>query len=213
LIVPEPEGTDPAWGEDPVGSDLDPAESSSSKWAAVIKHPLVASAAAAIIAGLVLALVTPLFDVASSGADTDTPATSESVPASTPASPTSVPTPAGTYFFVYGTTMPGHLRYHLIQEFVAEATPARVPGQVYDTGSGYPAAKFGPGTGEVEGHLLRLRPERVGETQRLFTQIEAGMFERVSVETNSGVTAFAYEWIGSIQGMELIAGEWSGEES
>ena len=212
--MPETEGINPKTsGQDPAGSDVDPAESSSSKWAAVTKHPLVSSAVAAIIAGVVLALVTPLFNVAPSGARTETPATSSSVPASTAATSTSVPAPQETHFFVYGTTMPGHLRYHLIQEFVAEATPARVPGQVYDTGSGYPAAKFGPGTGEVEGHLLRLRPERVGEAQRLFTQIEAGMFERVSVETDSGVTAFAYEWIGSTQGMDLIEGEWSGEES
>jgi gamma-glutamylcyclotransferase (GGCT)/AIG2-like uncharacterized protein YtfP len=116
--------------------------------------------------------------------------------------------------FVYGTTMPGHQRYEYIQDFVAEATPDRVTGRLYDSGFGYPAAKFGGGQRPIEGYLLRLRPDRVSEARRTFTEMEAGLFEAVPVETESGVTATGYEWIGSIDGMPLIEdGRWNGPQA
>jgi len=116
--------------------------------------------------------------------------------------------------FVYGTTMPGHLRYPLIEDFIAETTRASVPGRLYDSGSGYPAAKFGGGSGQgmIEGYLLRLRPERVAEAKRTFTEFEAGLFEPVSVTTDGGVTATAYEWIGPIDGLPRLDGMWKGQE-
>jgi hypothetical protein len=52
----------------------------------------------------------------------------------------------------------------------------------------------------------------VADARRTFTEIEAGLFEPVSVETASGVEATAYEWIRSTDGMEPIDGMWSGEE-
>ncbi len=118
-----------------------------------------------------------------------------------------------TYFFVYGTTMPGHLRHELIEEFVAEATPDSVTGRLYDSGEGYPAAKFTAGPETIEGHVLLIRPERVFEAQRTFTEIEAGLFEQVSVETEGGVAATAYQWIGSTDELELIDdGVWDRDE-
>lgn len=117
-----------------------------------------------------------------------------------------------TRLFVYGTSMPDHRNYPQIAEFVAEATPARVEGQLWDTGEGYPAAKFGAGLGTIDGFLLRLRPDRASEALRVMTQIESGLFERVTVETESGQTAWAYEWIGSTDGMEPVEGMWSGPE-
>lgn len=117
--------------------------------------------------------------------------------------------------FAYGTTMPGHLRYPLIEDFVAETTRASVPGRLYDSGSGYPAAKFGGGSGQgtIEGYLLRLRPERVAEAKRTFTEFEAGLFEPVSITTDGGVTAMAYEWIGPIDGLSKLDGIWTGREA
>lgn len=120
--------------------------------------------------------------------------------------------PKDTYMFVYGTTMPGHVRYPRIEEFVAEATRASVPGRLYDSGSGYPAAKFS-GQGTIEGYLLRLRPERLFEAEKEFTAIEAGLFQAVSVKTDSGVTATAYEWIGPVDGLSRLDGMWSGPEA
>lgn len=119
------------------------------------------------------------------------------------------PSSPDTYIFVYGTTMPGQSRYSLIEDFVAETIRASTTGRLYDSGSGYPAAKFG-GSGTIEGYLLRLRPERVTEAKRTFTEIEAGLFDPVPVTTHSGVTATAYEWIGSVDGLPRLDGMWNG---
>lgn len=134
----------------------------------------------------------------------------DEVPAPAPTS-----SPAAAHIFAYGTTMPGHLRHSLIQDFVAEAVPAGVPGRLYDSGSGYPAAKFGGGSGQgtIEGYLLRLRPGREAEAMRAFTAFEAGLFEPVAVTTVDGVPATAYEWIGSVDGLTPLTGRWQGPEA
>ncbi len=131
----------------------------------------------------------------------------------TPAAPTPTNTTSETYVFVYGTTMPGHLRYPYIEAFVAEATPDSVDGRLYDTGQGYPAAVFGAGTGTIEGYVLRLRPDRAAEALRVFTEMEAGLFHPTTVTTKRGIEANAYEWLGATDGLTPLRGTWSGEEA
>jgi gamma-glutamylcyclotransferase (GGCT)/AIG2-like uncharacterized protein YtfP len=121
--------------------------------------------------------------------------------------------PADEYMFVYGTTMPGHLRYSIIEDFVAETSPATVSGRLYDSGNGYPAAKFSGGQGTIEGYLLRLRPDRAAEARRAFTEFEAGLFQPVTVVTTSGITATGYEWIRSVDGLTRLDGMWQGPEA
>jgi gamma-glutamylcyclotransferase (GGCT)/AIG2-like uncharacterized protein YtfP len=116
-----------------------------------------------------------------------------------------------TQVFVYGTTQPGHVRYEFIEDFVAHTRPARVVGQLFDTGAGYPAAKFGEGRSLIEGHLLELHPDLVDEAFRTFAEIEADLYAPVEVETVEGESATAYEWIGSTDGFELLDGVWTGE--
>jgi gamma-glutamylcyclotransferase (GGCT)/AIG2-like uncharacterized protein YtfP len=123
------------------------------------------------------------------------------------------PTSTDTYYFVYGTTMPGHLRYELIEDFVAKATRASVTGRLYDSGSGYPAAKFSSSEDAVEGYLLRIRPDRLSEAKRTFTAMESGLFEPVEVQTDDGTKATAFEWIGSIDGLERLNGMWDRPEA
>ena len=45
--------------------------------------------------------------------------------------------------FVYGTLMPGHLRWSMIAPYAVDQGVAVVPGTLYDTGHGWPAAAFG----------------------------------------------------------------------
>ena len=45
--------------------------------------------------------------------------------------------------FVYGTLMPGHLRWPMLAADAIDQRPATVPGTLYDTGRGWPAAVFG----------------------------------------------------------------------
>ena len=122
-------------------------------------------------------------------------------------------TPSGhTDVFVYGTTMPDHLRYPAIEEYVASVSRDSASGRIFDTGAGYPAAKFG-GVGTIHGYVLRLRPDRASEALRTFTQLEAGLFQQVTLATTGGITATAYEFIGSTEGMTAVTGEWSGAEA
>ncbi|HEX6870565.1 MAG TPA: gamma-glutamylcyclotransferase family protein [Micromonosporaceae bacterium] len=128
------------------------------------------------------------------------------VGAAAPATPSAA---QQTWFFVYGSTMPGQSRYYLIEDYVAETVRASVAGRLYDTGADYPAAKFGGGQGTIEGYLLRLRPDRASEAKRTFTEIEAGLFEPVQVQTANGVSATAYEFIGPVDGMTRLDGMWT----
>jgi gamma-glutamylcyclotransferase (GGCT)/AIG2-like uncharacterized protein YtfP len=122
------------------------------------------------------------------------------------------PTQTGTYFFVYGTTMPGHLRYPVIEEFIAAYVPDRVTGRLYDSGFGYPAAKFGGGQSWIEGFRLEIRPGREVEARRAFTSFESGLFDPVTVRTEGGVTVTAYEWIAAVDGFEELDGRWDRPE-
>ena len=57
--------------------------------------------------------------------------------------------------FVYGTFIPGDVRWPLIADEVMVARRARVAGRLYDTGRGYPAARFGGGR-FIEGWVYEL---------------------------------------------------------
>jgi gamma-glutamylcyclotransferase (GGCT)/AIG2-like uncharacterized protein YtfP len=131
----------------------------------------------------------------------------------TVAIPPTTPAASATYLFVYGTTMPGHLRYPDIQHFVAKADRDSVEGELFDSGAGYPAAKFGAGSGIIEGYVLKLRPDRVDEALRTLTALESGLFHPTTVTTAGGVTATAYEWIDSTEGLAPVTGMWSGTEA
>lgn len=54
--------------------------------------------------------------------------------------------------FVYGTLMPGHLRWGLISPYAGDHRPATVAGRLYDTGLGWPAARF---AAPVDGGAIR----------------------------------------------------------
>lgn len=54
-----------------------------------------------------------------------------------------VPTGRHDALFVYGTLMPGHLRWAMLAPHAVDWRPAVVPGTLYDTGNGWPAAVFG----------------------------------------------------------------------
>jgi gamma-glutamylcyclotransferase (GGCT)/AIG2-like uncharacterized protein YtfP len=124
----------------------------------------------------------------------------------------SAPEEEATQYFMYGTMMPGHLRYPAIDQFVASTTPDTVSGSLFDTGSGYPAAKF-DGGGQVHGFLLTLAPERAAEATRVIAELEGNFYRPVNVETQSGATAIAYEFVESTDGMTPIPdGVWDGQE-
>jgi gamma-glutamylcyclotransferase (GGCT)/AIG2-like uncharacterized protein YtfP len=98
----------------------------------------------------------------------------------------------------------GASRYALIERYIDSSRPAEVHGFLYDTGAGYPAAKFDPTGAPISGHLLIIRPDAVDELHQQMTQIEAGLYEPVEVIAADGTRARAYEWIGPTDGLTRI---------
>jgi gamma-glutamylcyclotransferase (GGCT)/AIG2-like uncharacterized protein YtfP len=110
--------------------------------------------------------------------------------------------------FVYGTLMPEFSRWPLLAPFTTgEPSSDHVPGQLYDTGRGYPAACFGPGRATAPGLVVPLRAGDLDEALRAMDEVEgvaAGLFHRVEVRTVLGTLAWSYEWAGSREGLVPI---------
>lgn len=96
--------------------------------------------------------------------------------------------------FVYGSLKPGFSRWPALEEFVdCRRTPTsdEIEGQLWDTTRGWPAMT--DGVGHIKGFLVRLRPERVDAALCRLDWIEgvdAGLFERAQVTTESGSVAW-----------------------
>jgi gamma-glutamylcyclotransferase (GGCT)/AIG2-like uncharacterized protein YtfP len=112
--------------------------------------------------------------------------------------------------FVYGTLMPGHLRWPLIERFVRSSEPASVAGRLYDTGHGFPAARFDV-DGVIEGHLLSFGPDDLDEAWRTVDAIEGegDLYHRVAVATLEGVPAQSYAWAGDTSGLLALGRRWA----
>lgn len=114
--------------------------------------------------------------------------------------------------FVYGTLRPGGSRWPILEPLASRHRPATASGRLYDTGLGFPAARFGePGT--VVGDLIALLSAE--EALAVLDEVEGlerGLFERVRVEVRSaGETreAWSYVYRPSVRGLEPIPdGDW-----
>ena len=129
-------------------------------------------------------------------------------PASLPAPPPSATTPTESALFVYGSSMPGMSRYDVIGRYVVRSARDTVQGSLYDSGLGYPLARF-DGGGVVRGFVLWLDPSTAEQALTDMTRVEAGLFSPVTVRTATGVTATAYQWIGGTDGFPRID-SWDG---
>jgi len=109
--------------------------------------------------------------------------------------------------FVYGTLMPGHLRWPVVRADVEDTRPATVPGALYDTGWGYPAARFDE-VGSVSGWLLRVADEHQHRVLALLDRVEGDDYRRVTVRCSDGTTAFSYEWTGPSDDLVRLDAGW-----
>jgi gamma-glutamylcyclotransferase (GGCT)/AIG2-like uncharacterized protein YtfP len=111
--------------------------------------------------------------------------------------------------FVYGTLLPGQPRWRHIQPFVTAWEPATVTGRLWDTGRGYPAARFTEQGDPVPGVLVSLASERTVDVIRLLDDIELEgvLFRRVEVLTSGGA-AIGYEWLRSVEGFRDLPEGW-----
>jgi gamma-glutamylcyclotransferase (GGCT)/AIG2-like uncharacterized protein YtfP len=117
--------------------------------------------------------------------------------------------------FVYGTLMPGQPRWQLLQPFTDAAAPkaAAVPGHLYDTTRGWPAAVLDQGCPDrVPGVLVPIATDTADALLRLLDDVEGvdvGLFTRVAVITECGTRAWAYTWPSPTSGLARLDA-WTG---
>jgi len=98
--------------------------------------------------------------------------------------------------FVYGTLMPGRLRWPLLELHATGHRIAAVRGHLFDTGQGWPAAVFDADAATtVPGVLVELRDDVLDDLLTeldLVEGVDHGHYERVLVTTTNGATAWAW---------------------
>lgn len=132
------------------------------------------------------------------------------------------------WLFVYGTLMPGRLRWPLVADDVVDRRPATVPGTLYDTGHGYPAlvlprpAAAGPASGDgdaggddggvvaadgsgdavadgvVHGWLLGFPDAGAERVMAGLDQVEGPSYVRAAVRAADGTEAVTYAWPAAV---------------
>lgn len=114
-----------------------------------------------------------------------------------------------TRVFVYGTLMPGGPLWPTLAPYAASWRPATVPGRLWDTGKGYPCLRFDAAGVPVPGILVALRPELAAEAVAALDAVEdeGELYRRIEVETSAG-PAFAYEWLGAVDGLVFLPDGW-----
>jgi gamma-glutamylcyclotransferase (GGCT)/AIG2-like uncharacterized protein YtfP len=119
-----------------------------------------------------------------------------------------------THLFVYGTLLPGEARWVHLEPYVAGGGAVdTAPGELFDTGLGYPAARFaGTGTGTIHGRTFALLEASVGEALDRLDVIEGavgGRYLRTSLTTGRGVLAWSYEYGGGLTLTKIASGSWT----
>ena len=113
--------------------------------------------------------------------------------------------------FVYGTLAPGNDAWSVLEPWVTGAPePDAVPGRLYDTGRGYPAATFAADGSEVHGIVVTLAPERAAAALVALDRYEGDEYERITVRTQRGLDVGTYAWIAPLTGCRLLdSGRWA----
>jgi gamma-glutamylcyclotransferase (GGCT)/AIG2-like uncharacterized protein YtfP len=109
--------------------------------------------------------------------------------------------------FVYGTLQPGASAWSLLSPFaMGEPRPASLPGELYDTGRGYPALRLGDGPG-VSGWVVELRAPSDAALSAM-DGYEGPEYRRVRVRLPDGTECWTYEWIDGFDGLRPLVTPW-----
>lgn len=118
------------------------------------------------------------------------------------------------HLFVYGTLRPGDVRWSFLAPWVVDdGVDDAVPGRLYDTGRGYPAAVFGgvPGGEVVVGRTYELGRATLDAALRVLDEEEGtvlGLYHRIEVSTVRGVRAWAYQYGTGLALTPIPGGDW-----
>ena len=105
--------------------------------------------------------------------------------------------------FVYGTLQPGEPRWPQLRPFAHSWAPATATGRLWDTGHGYPAARFDRDGDELPGVAVILTDgcAAVGVLDDI--EGEGVLFERLEIPTSRG-PAYSYQWLGGTDGLSPL---------
>lgn len=118
------------------------------------------------------------------------------------------------HLFVYGTLRPGDVRWSFLAPWVVDdGVDDAVPGRLFDTGRGYPAAVFRnvAGADVVVGRTYELRRATLTAALRVLDDEEGtvlGLYRRVEVTTVRGVRAWAYQYGAGLDLTPILGGDW-----
>lgn len=117
----------------------------------------------------------------------------------------------GDDLFVYGTLLPGEVRWPLLEPYVADGgVHDTTDGLLYDTGLDYPAAVFGRG-GTIRGMTFVLPADLVADCLAHLDVVEGtvgGLYTRVRVTTGLGREAWSYQYGGGLDLRPIPSGDW-----
>tara|TARA_B110000967_G_scaffold190325_1_gene214913 strand:- start:1094 stop:1510 length:417 start_codon:yes stop_codon:yes gene_type:complete len=122
-------------------------------------------------------------------------------------------TPPLAHLFVYGTLQPGDVRWHFLEPFVVdEGWADSAPGQVFDTGLGYPGAQFeSTSNSAVIGRAYALLESSIDQCLKVLDAEEGtvgGDYRRIAITTTNGVRAWAYQYGGGLELTPIVSGNW-----
>ena len=108
--------------------------------------------------------------------------------------------------------MPGEPLWPALAGYAVSWERVTARGRMWDTGHGYPAVQFdvaGGPAGLVPGVLVTLDPDHAAEAIQELDRIEdvGRLDRRVEVTTSLG-PAFAYEWLGAVDGLITLPDGW-----
>ncbi|MDQ3896619.1 MAG: gamma-glutamylcyclotransferase [Actinomycetota bacterium] len=114
-----------------------------------------------------------------------------------------------TRLFVYGTLMPHEPLWPALAPYAVSWDRATAPGELWDTGRGFPCVRFDPHGPGVPGIVVVIDPDRVPEALAVLDGIEdeGRLYRRVVVPTSCG-DAYAYEWLGATDGLRRLPDGW-----
>lgn len=116
-----------------------------------------------------------------------------------------------SHVFVYGTLLPGDVRWHFLEPFVVDAGwPDTVTGELFDTGLDFPAAVFGD-RGIIYGRTFALAEASSTRVLDVLDEVEGvveGNYTRVNVRTGRAFDAWAYASGPGLTLTPIPSGDW-----